>query len=99
MQSLVDSWMSHPLPAVLAYFSVGVFALIVFLAMFELVTKYEVWAEIRKGNVSAAMATGGKKIRSRFCDIALSQTDFSRDCPAIKLRASDFLVTGGSFDC
>jgi putative membrane protein len=60
MESLVDAWMSHPLLAVLAYFSVGVFALIVFLAIFELVTKYDGWAEIRKGNVAAAMATGGK---------------------------------------
>ncbi len=35
-------------------------ALIVFLALFELVTKYKDWDEIKKGNLSVAMATGGK---------------------------------------
>ncbi|XID93245.1 DUF350 domain-containing protein [Paenibacillaceae bacterium WGS1546] len=60
MQGVVDAIMSHPFPAVLAYFSVGIFSLIVFLSAFEWVTKYEGWKEIRKGNVSVAMATGGK---------------------------------------
>ena len=60
MQSLVDSIMSHPFAAVLAYFSVGILALIVFLSCFEWVTKYDGWSEIRKGNLSVAMATGGK---------------------------------------
>ncbi|BBI32186.1 DUF350 domain-containing protein [Cohnella abietis] len=60
MQSLVDSLMSHRFTAVLAYFSVGILALIVFLACFERVTKYDSWKEIRKGNLSVAMATGGK---------------------------------------
>jgi putative membrane protein len=57
---MVDSIMSHPFSAVLAYFSVGILALIVFLSCFEWVTKYDGWSEIRKGNLSAAMATGGK---------------------------------------
>ncbi|RED63843.1 DUF350 domain-containing protein [Cohnella lupini] len=60
MQEMVDSMMSHPFSAVLAYFSVGILALIVFLSCFEWVTKYDGWSEIRKGNLSAAMATGGK---------------------------------------
>lgn len=60
MQSMVDSLMSHPFSAVLAYFSVGILALIVFLSCFEWVTKYDGWSEIRKGNFSVAMATGGK---------------------------------------
>jgi putative membrane protein len=60
VQSIVDSIMSHPFAAVLAYFSVGILALIVFLSCFEWVTKYDGWSEIRKGNLSAAMATGGK---------------------------------------
>lgn len=60
MKDMVDSLMSHPFPAVLAYFSVGILALIVFLSCFEWVTKYDGWAEIRKGNLSVAMATGGK---------------------------------------
>jgi putative membrane protein len=60
MQGMVDSLMSHPFSAVLAYFSVGILSLIVFLACFEWVTKYDGWNEIRKGNLSVAMATGGK---------------------------------------
>jgi putative membrane protein len=43
-----------------ANFSVAVLCLIVFLAVFELVTKYKNWEEIQKGNVAVAMATGGK---------------------------------------
>lgn len=34
--------------------------MIVFLAIFELVTKYRNWEEIQNGNVAVAMATGGK---------------------------------------
>ncbi|WEK55204.1 MAG: DUF350 domain-containing protein [Candidatus Cohnella colombiensis] len=60
MHDLVDSVMSHSFSAVLAYFSVGILALIVFLSCFELVTKYKCWDEIRKGNLAVAMATGGK---------------------------------------
>src|SRR5690606_38693632 len=55
-----DTLLVYPLASALAYFSVGILALIVFLAAFERVTKYNGWEEIRKGNVSAAMATGGK---------------------------------------
>jgi putative membrane protein len=60
MQGVVDSLMDVPIAAVLAYFSVSILALVVFLSCFEWVTKYDGWDEIRKGNVAAAMATGGK---------------------------------------
>ncbi|WP_096202748.1 DUF350 domain-containing protein [Bacillus sp. FJAT-45350] len=43
-----------------AYYSVSVLAIIIFLAVFELLTKYNNWDEIKKGNLSVAMATGGK---------------------------------------
>ncbi|WP_078550514.1 DUF350 domain-containing protein [Litchfieldia alkalitelluris] len=43
-----------------AYFSVVVLCIIVFLAIFELVTKYNNWDEIKRGNMAVAMATGGK---------------------------------------
>lgn len=43
-----------------AYYSVSVLALILFLAIFELVTKYKNWQEIKRGNVAVALATGGK---------------------------------------
>ena len=43
-----------------ANYSVVILCLIVFLAIFELVTKYKNWEEIKNGNVAVAMSTGGK---------------------------------------
>lgn len=43
-----------------ARYSVVVLCTFIFLAIFELVTSYKNWEEIRKGNVAVAMATGGK---------------------------------------
>lgn len=43
-----------------ARYSVVVLCMIIFLAVFELVTSYKNWEEIRKGNIAVAMATGGK---------------------------------------
>ncbi len=43
-----------------ATYSVVVLAIIVFLAVFESVTKYNNWQQIKSGNVSVALATGGK---------------------------------------
>jgi putative membrane protein len=43
-----------------AYYSVVVLCIIVFLTIFELVTKYKNWEEIQNGNMAVAMATGGK---------------------------------------
>jgi len=51
---------SHPLVETTGYFSVVVLCLVVSMVLFELVTKYKNWEEIRKGNVAVAMATGGK---------------------------------------
>ncbi|WP_339240835.1 DUF350 domain-containing protein [Paenibacillus sp. FSL R5-0517] len=56
----IDQLLSHPLGMVLGFFSVAIMELLVFLACFELVTKYKCWTEIKKGNVAVAMATGGK---------------------------------------
>lgn len=42
------------------YYSVVILCMVVFLAVFELVTKYRNWDEIKNGNVAVAMATGGK---------------------------------------
>lgn len=50
----------HPLVETAGYFSVVVLCLIVSMVLFELVTKYKNWEEIKKGNVAVAMATGGK---------------------------------------
>lgn len=43
-----------------AHYSVVVLSLIVFLSIFELVTKYKNMDEIKNGNLAVAMATGGK---------------------------------------
>ncbi|MFT4415096.1 DUF350 domain-containing protein [Fredinandcohnia humi] len=43
-----------------ANYSVVILCMVVFMAVFELVTKYKNWEEIQKGNLSVAMATGGK---------------------------------------
>jgi len=51
---------SHPYVETAGYFSVTVLFLVVAMAVFELITKYENWEEIKQGNVAAAIATGGK---------------------------------------
>lgn len=60
MNEEVDVMLSNPYLETLAFFSVTVLALVVFLAVFEFVTRYDDWKEIRNGNVAVAMATGGK---------------------------------------
>lgn len=60
MNEEVDILLSNPYLETLAFFSIAILALIVFLAIFEFVTRYNDWAEIKNGNVSVAMATGGK---------------------------------------
>lgn len=60
LNSQVDQMMSNPYLKTLAYYSVALLALLIFLAVFELVTKYKNWDEIKKGNLAVAMATGGK---------------------------------------
>ncbi|SDM96865.1 DUF350 domain-containing protein [Sediminibacillus halophilus] len=43
-----------------ARYSVSILCLVLFLAIFEIVTSYKNWEEIKNGNMSVAMATGGK---------------------------------------
>lgn len=50
----------NPYIAVTAYYTVTGLAMILFLTIFELVTRYRVWDELRRGNLAVAMATGGK---------------------------------------
>lgn len=52
--------MSNAFVKTAANYSVVVLCLVVFLAVFELVTRYKNWVEIKNGNLSVAMATGGK---------------------------------------
>lgn len=60
MNGEIDRMMANPYLEILAFYSVAVMVLIVFLAVFELVTRYSVWNEVKRGNLSVAMATGGK---------------------------------------
>lgn len=43
-----------------ARYSVFILSTLLFLAIFELVTSYKNWEEIKNGNIAVAMATGGK---------------------------------------
>jgi len=52
--------LENPYVLVAAHASVTILAIILFLAVFELVTKYKNWQEVKKGNVAVALATGGK---------------------------------------
>ncbi|WP_079530468.1 DUF350 domain-containing protein [Halobacillus hunanensis] len=50
----------HALIETAASYSVVVLCVVVFMAVFELVTTYNNWREIQNGNLAVAMATGGK---------------------------------------
>jgi putative membrane protein len=68
--------LANPYLETLAFFSVAIVALVVFLAIFEMVTRYKDWQEISKGNLSVAMALGGKMFG--ICNIfrfAISNND------------------------
>jgi len=56
---MVAFW-ENPLVVHTANYSVAILCTLVFLAIFELVTKYNNWDEIKRGNIAVAMATGGK---------------------------------------
>lgn len=65
MQSLkggwaVESFWTNPYVETAGYYTVTILCIVVFLFIFELVTKYNNWEEIKNGNVAVAMATGGK---------------------------------------
>src|SRR4051794_24893484 len=57
---LDSSFWRYPIVETAGYFSVVVLCLVVSMALFEVVTKYKNWDEIKKGNVAVALATGGK---------------------------------------
>lgn len=54
------SFWQYPIVETAGYFSVVVLCLVVAMTLFEVVTKYQNWHEIRKGNIAVALATGGK---------------------------------------
>lgn len=55
-----NEFWSHPLVETAGYYSVVVLCIIVTMVLFELVTKYQNWEQIKRGNIAVAMATGGK---------------------------------------
>ena len=57
---LGSSFWHNPLVETAGYFSVVVLCLVVAMVVFEVVTKYKNWEEVKKGNVAVALATGGK---------------------------------------
>ncbi|MEH7303751.1 DUF350 domain-containing protein [Neobacillus drentensis] len=56
----MDQFWENEYIQIAAYYSVVILCLVVFLAIFEMVTRYKNWEEIKKGNLAVAMATGGK---------------------------------------
>ncbi|MFD1706362.1 DUF350 domain-containing protein [Siminovitchia sediminis] len=56
----MDSFWENSIVQTAGYYSITVLCIILFLFIFEMVTKYNNWKEIKNGNVSVAMATGGK---------------------------------------
>ncbi|WP_462412438.1 DUF350 domain-containing protein [Neobacillus sp. Marseille-QA0830] len=56
----MDQFWENRYIQIAASYSVVILCMVVFLAIFELVTKYKNWDEIKKGNLAVAMATGGK---------------------------------------
>lgn len=60
MQS-ADFWENSFVQAA-GYFSVVVLCLVIAMLLFEVVTKYNNWSEIKDGNVAVALATGGKTL-------------------------------------
>ena len=60
MEHALDQWLDNPYFASIAFFSVAIVALIIFLYCFEFAVRYKTWDEIKNGNLAVAMATGGK---------------------------------------
>ncbi|GEK33405.1 DUF350 domain-containing protein [Kurthia sibirica] len=58
---LADFW-NYPVVIMTGYFSVVVLCLVLAMALFEMVTRYKNWQEIKNGNMAVAFATGGKII-------------------------------------
>jgi putative membrane protein len=56
----MDQFWENRYIGIAAYYSVVILCMVVFLAVFEVVTRYKNWEEIKKGNLAVAMATGGK---------------------------------------
>ncbi|GIQ70388.1 DUF350 domain-containing protein [Xylanibacillus composti] len=56
----MQTFWSNPYVETVSFYTVAVISILISLAVFELVTSYKNWEQIRNGNLSVAMATGGK---------------------------------------
>ncbi|PYZ93698.1 hypothetical protein CR194_11120 [Salipaludibacillus keqinensis] len=56
----MEAFFSHDYVYTAGIYSIVVMSIIMTLAIFEWVTKYGTWTEIKQGNVAVALATGGK---------------------------------------
>ncbi|MBU9714296.1 DUF350 domain-containing protein [Evansella tamaricis] len=56
----MENFFAHDYVYTAGMYSLVVISMIVYLSIFELVTKYSTWSEIKRGNVAVALATGGK---------------------------------------
>lgn len=56
----MDAFWESTLVKTAGNYSVAILCLVLFLFLFEIVTKYDNWKGIKDGNVAIAMATGGK---------------------------------------
>lgn len=56
----MDAVLNNPFGLTTVFFILSMLSVIVFLFIFEMVTKYKKWEQIRKGNLSVALATSGK---------------------------------------
>ena len=55
-----SNFWTNPFVETAGYFSVVVLCLVVAMIIFEVVTKYNNWEQIKQGNIAVALATGGK---------------------------------------
>jgi putative membrane protein len=56
----MNTFWENPYVLTVAYYLVAILSIVISLAIFEVVTKYKNWEQIKQGNLSVAMATGGK---------------------------------------
>ncbi|WP_170295507.1 DUF350 domain-containing protein [Chengkuizengella sediminis] len=57
---MFDFILEHQYLSTVLFYSVVIISILISLFIFELVTRYKNWEQIQKGNLSVAMATGGK---------------------------------------
>ncbi|WP_096189648.1 DUF350 domain-containing protein [Evansella halocellulosilytica] len=56
----MENFFQHDYVYTAGMYSIVVVGLIIALAVFEIVTKYKTWDEIKNGNIAVSLATGGK---------------------------------------